>query len=165
SRRSLLPPPFASRLRGAPLASASRTAPFRCAPAWSFVPYVAGPGAPATSPLTVVSGAGPGDVWGVGEIGGSAVVLHFDGSTWSAPPQPTLLGSLHSVAAVSTTDAWAVGTLTNAHGSRTMVLHWAGSSWTRVQDASGPSTAGDLRRVVADGPNDVWAVGGVTDTS
>ena len=57
-----------------------------------------------------------------------------------------------------------VGSLAKAHGSRTLVLHWNGTRWSRVTDAAGTVRDGDLRRVVADGPDDVWAVGSVTDT-
>ena len=47
-RRFLLSFVLAIALLGAPLApppqAEARTTPFRCPPAWSFVPYVAGPG-------------------------------------------------------------------------------------------------------------------------
>jgi hypothetical protein len=59
-------------------------------------------------------------------------------------------GRLYGVAAISPTDAWAVG-----DGSPT-VLHWNGSSWAQVRV---PPHGGGLAGVSADSASDVWAVG------
>lgn len=68
------------------------------------------------------------------------------------------LGALHSVAAVSARDAWAVGY--SGRGNRTQVLveHWNGSAWKRVPHPAGVMT-GDLSGVTATSSDNVWAVG------
>jgi hypothetical protein len=37
------------------------------------------------------------------------VILHWNGTAWKRVPSPSLTGSLSSVAAISSGDAWAVG--------------------------------------------------------
>jgi hypothetical protein len=64
------------------------------------------------------------------------------------PALATLDESLRSVAAVSTTDAWAVG--------GNITAHWIGASWAQVAI---PSTKADLADVSAFAAGDVWAVG------
>lgn len=75
------------------------------------------------------------------------------------------LDSLNGMAAVSSTDQWAVGTweqYPNAYHFHTLVEHWDGSSngWTVVPSIDPPVLNSYLRGVAAAGPNDVWAVGG-----
>jgi hypothetical protein len=85
-------------------------------------------------------------------------------------PSPNLHGnSLNAVAAVSTTDAWAVGYQNdnNLNESRTLIQHWNGTSWATVQSPNPGNTAGCrnsntgnvLNAVAAVNANDVWAVG------
>lgn len=64
---------------------------------------------------------------------------------------------LYGVAAISTSDVWAVGTSGDTRG---VALHWNGVTWKRSQT---PSLAGQvyLRGVAAASPTDVWAVGWV----
>jgi hypothetical protein len=63
----------------------------------------------------------------------------------------TFSGRLYSVAAVSPTDAWAVG----LHPNSSLIVHWNGHSWT--QSLAG---AGYYNGVAADSADDAWAVGG-----
>ncbi len=67
---------------------------------------------------------------------------------------------LYSVAAVSASDAWAVGYYTGQDGIfRTFTEYWDGTRW-RVIPSPNPETGGGLLYgVSAAGPNDVWAVG------
>lgn len=75
----------------------------------------------------------------------------------SANPSNTLLIGLYSVAAISTKDAWAVGSHENNQGQTySLIEHWNGTSW-RI--ASSPQLNGTLLSVAATTTNDVWAVG------
>lgn len=73
------------------------------------------------------------DGWIVGSQGdpgspGSAVALHWDGSTWSPTAVPTFIEwGLDAVDVVSPTDAWAAG-----NGAQGTILHWDGASWAPV---------------------------------
>jgi hypothetical protein len=61
------------------------------------------------------------------------------------------------VAALSATDAWAVGNYTaNDHTIRALIAHWDGTSWKAV---SSPDTWGELSGVAAVSARDVRAVG------
>jgi hypothetical protein len=81
---------------------------------------------------------------------------------WSATPSPSPSSRdnfLKGVAALSASDAWAVGSQTGADGfSSALAEHWDGSSWTVVPTAT-PGVASVLTSVVALAPNDAWAVG------
>lgn len=74
---------------------------------------------------------------------------------------------LYSVAALSTNDAWAVGTYGNANGpALTLIEHWNGSTWS-VASSPNPAGSGNsqLLGVTALSPTNAWAVGSyfVTD--
>jgi hypothetical protein len=75
------------------------------------------------------------------------------------------IDTLNSVAAVSSTDEWAVGSWTKfpeAYSFHTLVEHWDGTSggWTMVPSPSPLAINSYLYGVAAVGPSDVWAVGG-----
>jgi hypothetical protein len=68
---------------------------------------------------------------------------------------------LGAVAAVSATDAWAVGDY-NQGGSvigQTLIEHWNGTAWSVASSPNGGSNANELHGVAAAVANDVWAVG------
>src|SRR5207247_1590881 len=107
------------------------------------------------------------DVWAVGsyyEAGGPryALIEHWDGSSWSVVPTPTIgTGSeLYAVAAVSANNVWDVGVYysTGAPG-RTLVEHWYGSSWSVVPSPSPGTDNSVLRGIAVVSANDIWAVG------
>lgn len=67
---------------------------------------------------------------------------------------------LAGVAAVSPTDAWAVGSTTTGKHVKTLIEHWDGTAWTRVSSPNpGGSHVSELEAVTAISPDDVWAVG------
>lgn len=69
--------------------------------------------------------------------------------------------SLRAVSADSPSDAWAVGSRYTGTENKTLVVHWDGTSWTRVPSPSPGKTAGSiLTGVSADSSTDAWAVGG-----
>ena len=80
--------------------------------------------------------------------------------TWSvvgSPSDSRGSSSLQSIAAISSTDVWAVGNVYIMFSSSALVQHWNGTAWSIVTDAS--SATGRLEAVAAISSNDVWAVG------
>jgi hypothetical protein len=119
------------------------------------------------------------DVWAVGyDYNGqtstqSILTEHWDGTQWSAIPSPNpgttaRCGSgvgytgniLNSVAALSTTNVWAVGQVCGYSNAQTLIEHWNGTKWSVVPspNESGP-TASSLAGVTAISNKDAWAVG------
>ncbi len=127
---------------------------------WQTVPS---PNLPITRPdiynaLSAVSAVAANDVWAVGGaftgIGAPsrAVLMHWDGATWSLTPEPpeTALWSSTGrtgVTAVAPNDVWAVGQFS--------AFRWNGSAWTVPVGFSGQSLLG----VDHSSANNVWAVG------
>jgi len=120
---------------------------------------VTAPSLPAPGVLSGVAAVAPDDVWAVGSVGDPALglerplALHFDGTSWSVVPVPSVGGtsSLRAVSARRAGDVWAVGAL----GDGPLVLHLGGRGWRRVAaDAKGVLVA-----VEALARDDVWAAG------
>jgi hypothetical protein len=122
-----------------------------------------------------VTAVSPSDAWAVGEYLDSttgdvdSLVLHWNGTVWTqvASPNPATSGNtLSAVTGISATDAWAVGTYTNAatDASETFVVHWNGHSWSQVPspNPAGVTTYGSqsvLNSVSAISPSDIESVG------
>lgn len=69
---------------------------------------------------------------------------------------PTFEGGLDGVAAISASDAWAVG----SDGKKSLILRWHGAVWRKVPSPS-PAPSGDsLDSVAATAASNAWAVGG-----
>jgi hypothetical protein len=86
-----------------------------------------------------VDGVAPDDVWAVGATGSATVktlIAHWDGVSWTTVPSPnkvTGTNVLQSVKARAANDVWAVGYYRGTTGSsKTLILHWNGSSWSVV---------------------------------
>ena len=79
--------------------------------------------------------------------------------SWQKVAGPPVHGSLSGVSALSTTDAWAVGT----SRLETLAERWNGSVWKRVPTPNPGGRHDWLRVVVSISPNDAWAVGGFGD--
>lgn len=125
--------------------------------AWQFrvvdTPAVTPPGE-----LSAVAALSPSDVWAVGDAGGKALAMRYDGVSWAEVPvfAPGDSSTLLGISAVSSSDVWAVGAADRGASHIGLVEHWDGSSWTRV-----PITApGDLNDVDFSSPTNGWAVGG-----
>ena len=91
-------------------------------------------------------------------------LYRWDGSAWTAVavPNPAPFDGIAGVATRSATDAWAVGEYSPHAGrpyvdSRSWVLHWDGTAWSRLK---APSGAGLNAVAVVPGTRDAWAVGG-----
>jgi hypothetical protein len=108
------------------------------------------------------------DVWAVGQYANKftpeglyqPLIEHWDGTSWRRIDTP-ILGReafLWGVAAVSANDVWAVGSY-NDSGSKTLVLHWNGATWSVVTSPSDAIGGNQLRAITAVNANDIWAVG------
>jgi len=144
-----------------PEAWAEASAPGRCSP-WRVAPVPPDPDATFTSQLLGVSGTSFRDVWAVGQYLGAPsapLIVHWDGTAWSfvEAPSGTDERPLYGVAAVSPTDAWAVGWIDNFVSNHSLAMHWDGQSWSVVSTPKAPSDR--LFGVGALSSSDVWAVG------
>jgi hypothetical protein len=95
-----------------------------------------------------VWGSGPDDVWAAGGQVDRGLVLHDDGSGWTAVDTgaDSLLWWAYGFSA---TDVYAVG-------ERGLILHYDGASWARVESGTDRTLYG----VWGGSADDVWIVGG-----
>lgn len=89
------------------------------------------------------------------------------GVAWTAGPFPAISGSggLEDVAAVSATDAWAVGHRYDPGDQKghSLIEHHDGTSWSITPSADGPfAPQSELSGVAARTSADAWAVGSFT---
>jgi hypothetical protein len=111
------------------------------------------------------------DIWAVGtylttDSPYRTLILHWDGTSWTKVPSPSPAGTgsgdvnqLFAVTASSATSAWAVGDY-GARGSvtKTLALHWNGTSWRRVASPN-PGSAANMLGGVAASSASAWAAG------
>jgi hypothetical protein len=83
----------------------------------------------------------------------ATLIAHWDGSAWQGTTAGH--GVLTDVAAVSSSNAWAVGYRQSAGPPRTIIVHWNGRFWNQLL----PSPEGSLQGVAAISSKNVWAVG------
>ena len=122
---------------------------------WTVVTPPAG----AAGTLTGSFALSDTDAWVVGYHGADPVALNWNGTAWSTVPTPAPSGStpnwaFESVAASSTSDAWAVGVQssgTKIHNS--LFEHWNGAAWSVV---TGPNQ-GVLNAALDFSPTNAWA--------
>ncbi len=134
---------------------------------WSVIPNPTSTS--LDSALLSVAATSTSDVWAVGSyllanhLYYRSLILHWDGTQWVefAVPDFDHGSRIYGVAALSTTDAWAVG---QANLSSTMLLHWNGISWDNVPFATG-SVSSEFDGTAMVSANDVWAIGADNVTS
>ncbi|MBV9382578.1 MAG: hypothetical protein JOY82_07210 [Streptosporangiaceae bacterium] len=139
--------------------------------------------APSGAQLTrvyAISAVSPDDAWAVGiytvpygtpPVSSSTLTMteHWNGHAWTQVPgaNPGSSGvyggadnELMSVAAVSASDAWAVGAYLDQTTDHRVTLteHWNGHVWTQVPSPNAAFT-NQLNAVSADSARDAWAVG------
>lgn len=68
-------------------------------------------------------------------------------------------GSLAAVSAVSSDEAWAVGTDTHVYPPQPLLLHWDGAAWRAVPSLQTKGHYTQVRGVADISPRDAWAVG------
>lgn len=95
--------------------------------------------------------------------GTKALIEHWDGTAWSIVSNPNApLGDsiLNGVAAISPTNAWAVGyTFSESNNvQQTLIEHWNGTSWAIVKSPN-PANGNQLSAITALSATDIWAVG------
>jgi hypothetical protein len=111
--------------------------------------------------------------WAVGvQAGGGTgqrneLAEHWDGSAWHAAALPAVSKfstRLLSVSGTSASNVWAVGDQETSDTGPyppqvTLIMHWNGTRWTRVQGPNPGAFVSRLDVVKAFGPSDVWASG------
>jgi hypothetical protein len=93
---------------------------------------------------------------------GNSPIPSCAGPCVATTPSPSLTYSqLSSVAAVSASDVWAVGSFLDdtSFVSETLIEHYTGASWSVVPSPNPSTKVNELLGVSATGPDDVWAVG------
>jgi hypothetical protein len=137
---------------------------------WTRVPSPATPGGSELAGVAALSARG---AWAVGDAGifasrRSTLILRWNGTSWTRVPSPTPAGGgvLHAVAAVSASSAWAAGSydvhLSNMV-SKTLILRWNGTAWTRVPSPTPANGDLSLDGVAAVSARSAWAVGTYLD--
>jgi hypothetical protein len=124
--------------------------------AWSIVSF------PSSSAkhfsLGAVADLSPANAYAVGSDAG--VAYHWDGTAWSTLALPDAGFAPSSIAAVSATDIWLVGS--GASATTAEALHFDGATWTVVpMQQPGGTNPPQLNAVTAVAANDIWAVGEV----
>jgi hypothetical protein len=135
---------------------------------WSTQQAAQPGGAAHATALTAVAAKSATDAWAVGyyqtATGRRTLIEHWNGATWTQVPSPSPAGpdrnsQLTGVAAVSATEAWAVGYYrAGKAGERTLILHWTGKKWQQAPSPS-PSPQTVLTSVAATSADHAWAVG------
>jgi hypothetical protein len=130
--------------------------------AWQRTPVT---GVASGGSLLGVAATSARNAWAVGEAGDpdngytSTLILHWNGTAWKKVDSPGNVAGASSellgVAAVSASDAWAVGD--SGPVGQPLILHWNGRSWAKV--ASPSFTGGADLNAVAATSKAVWAVG------
>jgi hypothetical protein len=137
------------------------------------------PHAKGNNELLAVKATSGSNAWAVGDHSGAngmgVLILHWNGSAWSIQSAPrdgfSACGSapcsygLEAIAALSKSNAWAVGShacfAIECH-ELTLVEHWDGHSW-KIQPSPNESELSELTSVTAWNNTHVWAAG--TDRS
>lgn len=113
-------------------------------------------------PLYGISVVASDDVWAVGghsyeKIGPySPMILHWDGTSWSAANPNHDVGTLVAVDFANAGEGWAVGNEDNTHA---LIEHYSNGTWNVEASPSTDLYQPHLSAVVASSPTDVTAVG------
>jgi len=117
------------------------------------------------------SSISPTDAWAVGYYGKwrhYPLIEHWDGVNWAVVDAPPLSGPdnpLYGVAAVSSSDVWAVGEHDLDSGAYlALSMHWDGAAWTVIPPRS-PGVDSTLLDVSALSQPDIWAAGAMVPES
>jgi len=148
----------------AAVAAAAWIAP---AAAWAR-PAVAAASFSARGFLASVAATSARNAWAVGQAGPAfsskprTLIARWDGKAWKRVPSPTPAsgGSLYWVTVASARNGWAVGETGSATGTKTktLILRWNGTSWSRVPSPT-PAGGATLYGVSVTSARSAWAVG------
>jgi len=117
-----------------------------------------------------VSALSAQNAWAVGFYSDGTLdhtlIEHWNGISWTQVPSPDPAcipgDALNSVTAISPTNVWAVGSVTDCFtlNGTPAVFHWNGTSWSeKLINTPNGLLGGELRGVAATSANNVWAVG------
>ena len=147
---------------------------------FSLVPSPSPGRTPGVNILAGVAATSARNAWAVGFysfLGPDStltLIEHWNGYAWRqvrspnpAPGKPggspPVANALRGVAAISGTDAWAVGFNTSTGiQSKTLIVHWNGRTWKHVVSPN-PSHSSQLTAVAATSARNAWAVGSYYD--
>lgn len=127
--------------------------------------------------LTSASATSASDVWAAGSYFDSTtntnepLIEHWNGTSWSivtSPNSGTPDNSLTGIVAISTSDAWAVGSseIANSSNLQPLLEHWNGKSWKLVTAPTPSQTVSNyFNGVAALSATSIWVVGGSTTSS
>jgi len=143
--------------------------------AWTVVPMAQpGTNTPTIGAVTAISAT---NAWAVGEdigatsaVGGSTLIEHWNGTSWSIVPSPTPGGDpgLTGVAARGSGDVYAVGSnLPSINGGvvQGLILRWNGNTWSQDTDPTDGSYSPLFAAAAVPGAANEWAVGTVSNVS
>jgi photosystem II stability/assembly factor-like uncharacterized protein len=95
------------------------------------------------------------DGWAVGSNG---TILHYSNGAWQQYTSP-MLSELRSVDMVSQNEGWVVG----SGGRQNIILHYAGSKWSKVESPTDPNLT--ITSISMVSTHEGWAVGNTEDYS
>ena len=141
---------------------------------WSQVASPNPGGSAKPNSLNRVVATSSTNAWAVGSFfdgtAGQTLIEHWNGTSWSRVASPNPGGPSHDnglagVSAISSTDAWAVGSFFDGTAGQTLIEHWDGTSWSRVASPNpgGSSHSNALVGVAATSTTNAWAVGNFFD--
>jgi hypothetical protein len=143
-------------------------------PAAQAAPWMAraaAPGVAATAipgELNAVSASSSTNAWAVGQnctATCTTLTVHWNGTAWSKVTSPNASSggnALSGVYTVSATNAWAVGdycTTSACAVEDTLILHWNGTTWSKVPSPNPSSIVNILAGVSGSSAGDIWAAG------
>jgi hypothetical protein len=138
-----------------------------CTGEWEIQPSPSPGGVARDSNLLAVSALSSDDVWAAGWYMNDgfrplALVEHWDGTAWEMVPTP-IVGTkdnyLYGIAALSSDDVWAVGSVVHRAAVVTLAMHWDGVQWTVTPTPNRGTVHSALVAVSGTAGDDVWAVG------
>jgi hypothetical protein len=125
-----------------------------------------------TFALHAVAALSSSDVWVVGDTWNPPTydaIVHWNGQRWEHFDDTALTTlsqrsyCLYAVAALSSSDVWAVGDYDYvSHSTHAMIVHWDGKVWSLVPNPMGQHDGAGLRTLAAIAPDDIWAAGPAT---
>jgi len=143
--------------------------------AWAVVPMQQpGTNTPTIGAVTAISAT---NAWAVGEdigatsaIGGSTLIEHYNGTSWSIVPSPTRGADpgLTGVAARGSGDVYAVGNnLPSINGGvvQGLILRWNGSTWSQDNDPTDGSYSPLFAAAAVPGAANEWAAGTLSNAA
>jgi len=147
--------------------AAAWIAPAARAAAWTR-PGIRAVSLSANGFLDAVAATSARNAWAVGQAGPAfsakprTLIARWDGRAWKrvSSPTPASGGSLYGVTVTSAHRGWAVGETGSATGTntKTLILRWNGTAWTRVPSPT-PAGGATLYSVAVTSARSAWAVG------